>query len=154
MKGISIYMALIILFNVNLRSVCVSGDGDKTNQNTGHSATQKSCNEEKEVPHQQEENMPEYEEKTQKQKEAKDLPDDENCEKKTKSSDEKHSTMSSERVIAQNSYMKKCNSYSSGYLFLSGGYDIMMVDAFNSYGFYYEGDIDENSKQGGCCEIL
>ena len=37
MKGISIYMALIILFNINFRSVCVGGDKDK--QNSGHGAT-------------------------------------------------------------------------------------------------------------------
>ena len=45
MKSISIYMALIILFNVNLRSVCVGGDKDK--QNTRHGTTQEGCNEEK-----------------------------------------------------------------------------------------------------------
>ena len=51
-KSVSIYMALIILFNINFRSVCVGGNKDK--QNTGHNTAQGYCNEEKTVHKQKE----------------------------------------------------------------------------------------------------
>lgn len=42
MKSISIYMALIILFSINFRSVCMGGDKGK--HNTGYGTTQGHCN--------------------------------------------------------------------------------------------------------------
>lgn len=47
MKSMSIYMALIILFSINFRSVCVGGDKDK--QSSGRGTTQEYGNKEKKL---------------------------------------------------------------------------------------------------------
>lgn len=91
-KSVSIYMALIILFNINFRSVCVGGN--KNNQSSGHGATQKSCNEEKEAPNQREE--------VEKQP---------NHEENANNSDIEQSTMFDSQLISANSYVKKRNFY-------------------------------------------
>ena len=61
-KSVSIYMALIILFNINFRSVCVSGD--ENNQSSEHGATQESCDKEKAVLNQKKEDVSEREQET------------------------------------------------------------------------------------------
>ena len=52
MKSISIYIALIILFSINFRSVCVGGDKDK--QSSGYGTTQEHGDKEKETSKQKE----------------------------------------------------------------------------------------------------
>ena len=96
-KSVSIYMALIILFNINFRSVCVGGD--KNNQSYGHGATQESCNKEKVVPNQKEENVPERE-------------------TETKSSEIKDSTVPREQMTAENNHMQRFTHHCNDYWFI------------------------------------
>ena len=133
MKGISIYMALIILFNINFRSVGVGGDKDK--QNSGHGATQEICNKEKAVPNQKEENVPERE-------------------KETKNPEIKDSTVPREQMAIESNYMHRFTHYRSDYWFIDRCDGLYERDYFDNYYFFDEGDIDESLECCNCCEIL
>ena len=133
MKGISIYMALIILFNINFRSVGVGGDKDK--QNSGHGATQEICNKEKAVPNQKEENVPERE-------------------KETKNSEIKDSTVPREQMAIESNYMHRFTHYRSDYWFIDRCDGLYERDYFDNYYFFDEGDIDESLECCNCCEII
>lgn len=133
MKGISIYMALIILFNINFRSVCVGGDKDK--QNSGHDATQESCNKEKAVPNQKEEDVSERE-------------------TGTKSSEIKDSTVPREPISAESNHMQRFTHYRNDYWFIDRCNGLYRRDYFYNYYFSDEKDIEENLECCNCCEIL
>ncbi len=135
MKGISIYLTLMILFGINFRSVCV--DGDKGKQNTGHGTTQGSCNEEKKV-----------------QKQKEDIEDIQEPEKGTRNLDIKHLTVPREQISTENSFMKKHN-YSSDYYWMIDRYDSLYERGyFDNYYFCDEGETDERLECCNCCEIL
>ena len=132
-KSVSIYMALIILFNINFRSVCVGGDKDK--QNSGHSATQKSCSKEKAVPNQKEENVPERE-------------------KETKNLEIKDSTVPREQMTAESNHMQRFTHHRNDYWFIDRCDSLYEKDYFDNYDLYDGRDIDENLECCNCCEII
>ena len=128
MKGISMCMTLIILFNINFRSVCV-GEGE---QSTEHSTTQEYGNKEEEPQSQKE-----------------DTEDMQEPEKGTKNLDVKHLTVPREQMTDDMSKYED-DSY---YRFMDR-YTLYEEDfIYNDY-FYDGRDIDENFECCNCCEIL
>lgn len=135
MKWISIYTTLIILFNINFRSVCVGGDKDKQNPKDG--TTQEYCNEEKEDQDRKED--------------AKNLP---NREKETKNSNVKHFTEAKEQIAEENSYARKYN-HANDYYWLVDRYDgIYERDFLYNWYFSDERDVDGSFECCNCCEII
>ena len=135
MKSISIYIALIILFSINFRSVCVGGDKDK--QSSGYGTTQEHGDKEKE---------------TSKQKER--IENIQEPEKGTRDLDIKHSMVPREQTAAENSLMKKHN-YGRGSYWMIDRYDgLYERDYFYNYYICDEGETDESLECCNCCEIL
>ena len=135
MKSVSIYISLIILFNINFRSVCVGGDKDK--QSSGYGTTQEHGDKAKE---------------TSKQKER--IENIQEPEKGTRNLDIKHSMVPREQMSAGNSDVKKHN-YSSDYYWMIDRYDSLYErDYFNNYYFCDEEETDERLECCNCCEVL
>lgn len=130
-KSLSIYIALMILFSINFKNVCI-GEGE---QNTKHSATQAHDNKEKE-PQSQKEDM-------------KSLLD---YEKETKKLDVEHSTVSKEQ-ITEGDYVFRYD-YDGYHRFMDRSDDLYERNyLYNDY-FYDERDIDESSETCSCCTIV
>ena len=134
MKSISIYMTLIILFNINFRSVCVGGDKDK--QSSGRGTTQEHGNKEE----------------TSKQNEE--IENIQEPEKGTRNLDIKYSVEPREQMSAGNSLMKKHND-SGDYYWIIDRYDSSYErDYFNNCYFCDEEETDERLECCNCCEVL
>ena len=132
-KSVSIYMALIILFNINFRSVCVGGD--ENNQSSEHGATQESCDKEKAVLNQKKEDVSEREQET-------------------KNSEIKDTTVPREQMTAESNHMQRFTHYRSDYWFIDRCDSLYEKDYFDNYYFFDEGDIDKSLECCNCCTIL